>query len=58
MEVTKKTFQLSMSDPQLISNQMEIISRMIQRVPAFCLSMPHDYDLLPAVRKQILDAVL
>lgn len=57
IEFIKHTFQLFMNDPEKISRHMETLGQLVPRLPVFRLSIPHDYDLLPAVRRAILEQV-
>jgi hypothetical protein len=54
----KQTFQLDLSDLERMSSHMQALGRIVLRLPAYRLSMPHDYDLLPTVRQKILEIVL
>jgi hypothetical protein len=54
----RQTFQLNPTDLERMTRHVQTLARLVPKVPAFRLSMPHDYDLLPLVRQTILDAVL
>jgi hypothetical protein len=54
----KQTFQLNVLDIERMTRHMEALGRIVPRLPAFRLSMPHKYDLLPATREKIVKAVL
>jgi hypothetical protein len=56
--VLKQTFQLDIMDRARMTRHAEALGRMIPRLPAFRLSMARRYDLLPAAREKILEAVL
>lgn len=56
--LVKQCFQLDVMDVKRVERQMDTIGRMIPFLPAFHLTIPHDYDLLPQVRQKILEAVL
>jgi energy-coupling factor transporter ATP-binding protein EcfA2 len=58
MEILNETFQLESFDLQERTTRMRALGRMVTRLPSYQLSMPRDYDLLPAVRQRILEAVL
>ena len=54
----KQTFQLNLSDLERVARHVEALGRIVPRVPAYRLSMPRDYALLPLVRQKILETVL
>jgi energy-coupling factor transporter ATP-binding protein EcfA2 len=54
----KQTFQLDLSDLERMSRHASALGRIVPRLPAYRLSMPRDYSLLPLARKKILEAVL
>jgi hypothetical protein len=58
VEIGKKSFQLYLSDPIVIRRHMQALGRIVSRVSTYRLCMPHDYDLLPAVRQKILETVM
>ena len=53
----KQTFQLNLMDLERMTRHMQALGRIVPRLPAFVLSMPRDYDLLPLVRQKILEKV-
>jgi hypothetical protein len=54
----KQSFHLNVTDLGRMARHMRALGSMVPRVPAYRLSMPRDYDLLPQVRQMILEAVL
>lgn len=56
--ILKQTFQLDPMDLERMTRHVQALGRIIPRLPAYRLSMPHDYALLPLVRQKILEAVL
>lgn len=54
----KQSFQLNVLDIKRLKRHMGALGRIVPRIPAYRLSMPHDYDLLPLVRQKILEKVL
>jgi energy-coupling factor transporter ATP-binding protein EcfA2 len=58
IEIANQTFQLDSYDYNERSPQMQTLGSLLTTVPTFRLSVPHDYALLPTVRRRILDAVL
>ena len=56
--VMKQTFQLNLMDLERMARHMQALGGIVPRLPAFRLSMPRDYDLLPLVRQKILETVL
>ena len=54
----KQTFQLNPTDLERMTRHAQALGRIVPRLRAFRLSMPHDYALLPLVRQKILEAVL
>jgi hypothetical protein len=54
----KQTFQLDLMDLHRMTRHAEKLARIVPRVPAYSLSMPRNYDLLPLARQKILEAVL
>jgi hypothetical protein len=57
ISIMKQSFQLNVMDVPRLKRRMKVLSRIVPRLPAYRLSMPHDYDLLPVVRKKVLEAV-
>lgn len=55
--ILKQSFQLDLGDRHRMTRYMQALSRIIPRLNCFHLSMPHDYSLLPTVRKSILDII-
>jgi hypothetical protein len=55
--ILKQTFQLDPTDIERMTRHAQRLGRIVPRLRAFRLTMPHDYDLLPLVRKKILEAV-
>lgn len=53
----KQTFQLDVHDLKRIERHMRRLGRIVSKLPAYRLSMPHKYELLPLVRKKILQTV-
>ena len=58
VEIAKKTFRLYLSDPKIINQHMQALGRIAVKLPAYRLSIPRDYALLPLVRRKILETVL
>ena len=58
MAILKQTFHLNPTGLERMTRHVQTLARIVPKVPAFRLSMPHDYDLLPLVRQKILEAVL
>ena len=54
----KQTFQLDLMDLERMTRHMEALGCIVPRLPAFRLSMPRNYDLLPTARQRIIKAVL
>jgi hypothetical protein len=54
----KQTFQLDLDDLERVRHHMQALGSIVPKLPAFRLSMPRDYDLLPIVRQKILETVL
>jgi hypothetical protein len=57
IEVMRQTFFLDISDRARYSLLVRTLGRMVPKIKVFNLSLPHDYECLPAVRQSILDAV-
>jgi hypothetical protein len=53
----KQTFQLNPTDIERMTRHMKALGRIVPRLKAFQLSLPHDYSLLPLVRQKILEAL-
>lgn len=53
----KQTFQLDVHDLKRIERHMRRLGRIVPKLPAYRLSMPHKYELLPFVRQKILQTV-
>jgi len=54
----KQSFQLNVMDLDRIKRYTGAIGRIVSRLPAYRLSMPRNYILLPLVRQKILETVL
>jgi hypothetical protein len=54
----KQTFQLDLKDYERVKSHILELGCVVPKLRIFRLTMPHKYDLLPAVRQRILDAVL
>ena len=54
----KQTFQLDLRDLERMTRLMQTLGCIVPMLPAFRLSMPRDYGLLPIVRQKILETVL
>ena len=54
----KQSFQLDVLDMKRMTRHIRALGRIVPRIPAYRLSMPHDYTLLPLVRQKILETVL
>ena len=55
MELVKAAFRLDITDKQRLCKQFERLSCVITSFPVRRLSFPHDFAILPAVRKAILE---
>jgi hypothetical protein len=55
--ILKQTFQLDLNDLERMSRHASALGRIVPRLPAYRLSMPRDYGLLPLARQKILEAV-
>jgi len=55
MELVKQTFLLDVNDLDKITRLFQSLGRMMPALRSFRLIMPRDYDLLPMVRKTILE---
>lgn len=58
IEIGRKTFQLYLDDPNMISHHIQALGHIVSRVSTYRLCMPHDYNLLPIVRQKILEKIL
>ena len=56
--ILKQSFQLNFMDLARMTRHVKALGRIIPRLPSFRLSMPHDYDVLPLVRRKILETLL
>lgn len=54
----KQSFQLNVLDMKRMTRHIRALGRIVPRIPAYRLSMPHDYALLPLVRQKILETIL
>jgi len=54
----KQTFQLDVTDLDRMTRHMRALGDLVPRLPAYRLTMKHDYALLPLVRHKILERVL
>lgn len=57
MALIENSFMLDPTDLERAQTRMRKASRLVGDVPAFALSFPRDYDVLPDVRSAILSAV-
>lgn len=53
----KQTFQLDVHDLKRMERHVRRVGRIVPKLPAYRLSMPHKYELLPLVRHKILQTV-
>jgi len=58
MEIMDETFQLDSLDFEARNFRMQIVGRIVLKLPVYHLSMPQDYAVLPMVRQKILEAVM
>jgi len=56
--LVKQSFQLDVMDMKRMTRHVQAMGRVVPRLPAYRLSMPHDYALLPLVRQKILETVM
>lgn len=54
----KQSFQLDVLDMKRMTRHIRALGRIVPQIPAYRLSMPHDYALLPLARQKILETVL
>jgi hypothetical protein len=54
----KQSFQLDVLDMKRMTRHIRALGRIVPRIPAYRLSMPHDYALLPLARRKILETIL
>jgi hypothetical protein len=45
-------------DIKRMTRHIRAVGRIVPRIPTYRLSMPHEYALLPLVRKKILETIL
>jgi hypothetical protein len=53
----KQSFHLDVFDMMRIERYMQALGRIVPKLPAFQLTICHDYDLLPIARQKIFEAV-
>ena len=57
MELLKQTYQLDVTDLESLVRHAKGLGNVIQKIPLFQLSMPHDYTLLQTARNLIIDKI-
>jgi hypothetical protein len=53
----RQSFQLNLMDRERISWHLRALKRIVLRLPAYSLAIPHNYDLLPLVHQRILETL-
>ena len=51
----RQTFLLDVTEQERYTHLMQVLGRIIPGIQSYKLSLPHDYNALPLVRKMILD---
>jgi hypothetical protein len=57
ISILRQTFQLNLWDQEGMRKHMLVLGKMVPMFNAFRLMMPHEYTLLPQIRKKVLAAL-
>jgi hypothetical protein len=57
IELMRQSFKLNFADLRRVKRHIGAIGRIIPELQAFRLSVPRQYDLLPAVRQKVLEKI-